>query len=130
VKLEATVKQIQTLVRLAEFDKEAGKLTPDAYHRGHEALQRGLPRVLLDRYQWLVDAGRAPAVVAIEQGVCSGCHIRLHTMLEQQAGRSLAVFTCPHCRRMLYAAELVPADSPADHEKSRRTAPVSAGRRP
>jgi predicted nucleic acid-binding Zn-ribbon protein len=97
VKVEATVKQIQTLVRLAELDEGGDKLTPEAYRRGHEALQRGLSRLLLERYHWLTDVGRTPAVVPIERGVCSGCHVRLHTMLEQQAGRSLALYTCPSC---------------------------------
>jgi predicted nucleic acid-binding Zn-ribbon protein len=130
VKIEATAKQIRSLLQLAEFNEGADRLTPEAYRRGQEALQRGLPRQLLERYQWLIDTGRKPAVVAIEHGVCSGCHIRLHTMLDQQAGRAVAVYTCPHCRRMMYAAEFVPANSRAGVEKPRHPAPPSAARRP
>ena len=130
MKIEATVKQIRSLLELAELNEGADRLTAEAYRRGQEALQRGVPRHLLERYHSLIDAGRTPAVVAIEQGVCSGCHVRLPTMLEHQAGRSLALYTCPHCRRMLYAAELVRDDSHADDGKSRRAAPASAARRP
>jgi predicted nucleic acid-binding Zn-ribbon protein len=90
VKIEVTVKQIRALVQLADRDDE-----------------RGLPRLLLERYHSLVNAGRTPAVVAIDRGTCSGCHIRLPTMLEHQAARSLALYACPHCRRLLYAPELV-----------------------
>lgn len=130
MKIEATAKQIRSLLQLAEFNEDADRLTPEAYRRGHEALQRGLPRELLERYQWLIDTGRKPAVVAIEHGVCSGCHIRLHTMLDQQAGRSVAVYTCPHCRRMMYAAEFVRANARTEVERPRHPAPPSAARRP
>ena len=130
MKIEATAKQIRSLLQLAEFNEDADRPSPEAYRRGQEALQRGLPRQLLERYRWLIDAGRKPAVVAIEQGVCSGCHIRLHTMLDQQAGRSLAVYTCPHCRRMMYAPELIRANSRAEVLEPRHPAPPSAVRRP
>lgn len=82
VKIEATIKQIRTLLQLAELDEGADELTPEAYRQGQEALQRGLSRLLLERYHWLIDAGRTPPVVAIERGVCSGCHVRLQVASE------------------------------------------------
>lgn len=130
MKIEATVKQIRALLELAELNEGADKLTVEAYRRGHEAVQRGVPRLLLERYHSLINAGRTPAVVAIERGACSGCHVRLPTMLGHQAGRLLALYTCPRCRRMLYASQLVREDSHADDGKSGRAAPASAGRRP
>jgi hypothetical protein len=130
MKIEATVKQIRALLDLAELNEGADRLTVEAYRRGHEALQRGVPRLLLERYHSLINAGRTPAVVAIERGACSGCHVRLPTMLEHQARRSLALFTCPHCRRMVHASQLVREDCHADHGKSRRDAVAFAVRRP
>jgi len=130
LKIEATVKQIRALLQLAELNEGVDKLSLEAYHRGREAVQRGLPRLLLERYQSLVAAGRTPAVAAIERGACSGCHVRLPTMLEHQAGRSLAVYTCPHCRRMVYARELIREGSHLEEAKSSaRAAPASVGRR-
>lgn len=130
MKIEATVKQIRTLLELAELNEGADRLTVEAYRRGHEALQRGVPRLLLERYHSLISAGRTPALVTIERGACTGCHVRLPTMLEHQAGRLLALYTCPHCRRMLYAPRLLRDDCHADDGKSRRAAPVACGRRP
>jgi predicted nucleic acid-binding Zn-ribbon protein len=122
VKFEASVKQIRGLLQLAELNQEADKLTLEACRRGHEAVQRGLPRIVLERYHALINAGRTPAVVAIEQGTCLGCHVRLPTMLEHRARRSPGLYTCPHCRRMLYASELLRAEPHADNGKGRRAA--------
>ena len=130
MKIDATVKQIRALLELADLNEGADRLTVEAYRRGHEAVQRGVPRLLLERYHSLINAGRTPAVVAIERGACSGCHVRLPTMFEHQARRLLALYTCPHCRRMLYASQLVREDCHADDGKSRRDAPASAGRLP
>jgi hypothetical protein len=113
MKMEATAKQIRALLGLAKLNAGADEPALDAHGRPHEALQRRIPRLLLERYHSLLEAGRSPAVVAIERGTCSGCHVRLPTMLEYQAGRSLALYTCPHCRRMLYAQDLLRENSHA-----------------
>lgn len=128
--IEATAKEICALLELAEVDQSADQPASEAHRQGREAAARRVPRRLLDRYQLLLEVGRIPVVVAIERGACSGCHLRLPTMVEQMARRSPAVHNCPHCRRMLYAPELVHEDSRADEGKtSRRAAPASAARR-
>jgi uncharacterized protein len=113
VKIDATVKQIRALLRLAELDQGEHAAGAEADDRSQEAAPRGVPRGLLERYQSLVDAGRIPAVVAIEGGACSGCHVRLPTMIEYQARHSPALYVCPSCRRMLYSPEGVREDSHA-----------------
>jgi len=130
VKIEVTAKQIRILLRLVERNGGADEVALVGSRGGHEAGQRGLPRPVLDRYLSLMDAGRHPPVVAIERGACSGCHVRLPTMLQHQAGRAPALYTCPQCRRMLYAPDVLREELPPAEEKpSRPDAPASAGRR-
>ena len=130
MKIQATAKEIRALLELAEVDQSADQLASGARRERREATARRVPRRLLDRYQLLLEVGRTPVVVAIERGACSGCHVRLPTMVEYKARRSPAVHTCPHCQRMLYAPELVREDSHADDGKpSRRAAAASAARR-
>jgi len=130
VTIEATVKEIRALLELAELDKSADQPASQVPRQDRETAARPVPRRLLDRYQLLLEVGRRPVVVAIVRGCCSGCHLRLPTMVEQMARGAPAVHTCPHCRRMLYAPELVHEDSRADEGKpSRRPAPASAARR-
>lgn len=128
MKIDATTDQIRALLRLAERDGH-GRET-DVSWRGREAALRGMPRALLERYESLVDAGRAPALVAIEAGTCRGCHVRLPTMLESSARRGPAIHSCPHCGRMLYAPQFVSEPTPADEGLApRRTAAAAATRR-
>jgi hypothetical protein len=118
VKIEATADEIRALLRLAELSEGAGR----------EAAQRRVPRLLLERCRALVQAGRSPALVAVERGTCSGCHVRLPTMVEYKVVHSLGLYTCPHCRRMIYAPELLAAPA-AEAKSSRRADPVPAGGR-
>jgi predicted nucleic acid-binding Zn-ribbon protein len=122
--IEATTLQIASLLRLAELDAQATDLSSEAFRARREASLRRVASPLLDRYQALLDVGRAPVVAAIERGSCSGCHVRLPTMMESQARRSPAIHTCPHCRRMLYAPELLAqAGSPRERKPAKKEAP-------
>lgn len=107
MRIDATVQEIRALLQIAELDGQAEQLAPETYRTRREASRRRVARALLDRYQALLEAGRYPVVVAIERGNCSGCHVRLPTIVEYQARRSPAIHTCPHCRRMVYASELL-----------------------
>lgn len=126
MKIEATVKEIRALLDLADLDGDPSASGTRLGDR--EAVARRVPRRLLDRYLLLLEVGRTPPFVPIERGVCPGCHVRLPTMLEYKARLSPAVHACPHCRRMLYAPELVREAARPDDGK-RRAAPAASGRR-
>jgi len=130
MRIDATVQEIRALLQIAELDGQAEKLAPETYRSRREASRRRVARALLDRYQSLLEAGRYPVVVAIERGNCSGCHVRLPTLVEYQARRSPAIHTCPHCRRMVYASELLSKESDTSasekREPARRATPASA----
>ena len=130
MKIEATAKEIRALLELAEMDRSAGPFVSEAGRRSRQAMASNLPQRILDRYQLLLQAGRTPVVVAIDRGSCTGCHLRLPTMVESMARRSPAFHTCPHCRRMLYAPELVIAAPAADEKEPGRATAASAARRP
>jgi predicted nucleic acid-binding Zn-ribbon protein len=124
--IEVTEDQINALLRLAESAPEA---LGDSGHdgRGH-ALLRRLPQPLIERCRALFQAGRRPAVVMISRGICTGCHVRLPTMLEQKAAHALALFTGPHCRRLLYNGALL-GSAAAVARPSRRTAAARGAER-
>jgi predicted nucleic acid-binding Zn-ribbon protein len=107
MKFEATVQGIRALVQLAEFDAEAPELPVETYKSQRGVIWRRVASGLRERYQSLLEAGRSPVIVAIERGGCSGCHLRLPTMLESRARLSPVVHTCPNCGRLLYAPELL-----------------------
>jgi uncharacterized protein len=127
VKIEASTDDVRALLRLAELSERDGEASVAESDRRRENAQRRVPRALLERYHALVQAGRSPAVVAVERGTCSGCHVRLPTMVEYKVAHSLGPHTCPHCRRMIYAPGLLAA--PADGARSSRADAVTAGGR-
>jgi predicted nucleic acid-binding Zn-ribbon protein len=134
MRIETTVREIRALLQLAELDAQAQELSPETYQSRRETCRKRVGRTLLERYQALLDGGRSPAIAAIERASCSGCHLRLPTMVESQARRSPAVHTCPHCRRMVYAPELLTAEDSGEAGSQKkgaphRTAHASAGER-
>ena len=56
---------------------------------------------LLERYQRLRNGRWVPAVVAIEHGICAGCHLRVPPSFAAEVRTLVAVHTCPHCARMV-----------------------------
>jgi predicted nucleic acid-binding Zn-ribbon protein len=128
MRIEATVREIRALLQLAELDAHAQELPPETHQRRREESRRGVARALLERYQTLLEAGRCPVITAIERGTCSGCHLRLPTMVESQARRSPAVHTCPHCRRMVYAPELLTAEDSREAGFQKKAATPRAAR--
>ena len=105
--IEATAQDIDALLQLAELDARPAQLTPDAQAARREPLRRRLPGPVLERYETLLEVGRTPPVTPITDGSCSGCHVRLPTMVESKARRIVALYNCPHCHRMLYVPELL-----------------------
>ncbi len=130
MRIDATVGEIRILLQLAELDAHSQELPLETYHSQREASRRRVAGGLLERYQTLLDAGRCPVLAAIERASCSGCHLRLPTMLEAQARRSPAVHICPHCRRMLYAPELLAGEDSRQARSQDKAATGPAVRAP
>ena len=107
MKIEATREDILTLLELTEIDARAEPVAAPAQARARDAAERRLPGDLLTRYRWLRAVGRYPTMVAVEQETCSGCHVRLATMIVDGLKRSIGIYACPRCRRMLYAPALL-----------------------
>jgi predicted nucleic acid-binding Zn-ribbon protein len=120
MEIEATREDIRTLLNLAELDRSPAAVVPEAQARAREAAERRVPDDLLTRYRWLAATGRFPVLVAVEQETCSGCHVRLATMIAYRLKRTVGIYTCPRCRRMLYAPELL-SERPAEGEVKRKT---------
>jgi predicted nucleic acid-binding Zn-ribbon protein len=104
-----TASEIAALVRLAELD--AALLAGDGGRREGEydevaderrGLGAKLSPEILEAYDRAMRGGRHPAVVSLVASVCSGCHVRLHSTLEQKIRRRRGVAPCPHCLRLVY----------------------------
>jgi predicted nucleic acid-binding Zn-ribbon protein len=104
--------EIAALVRLAELDEalldrqdERRRPVYDEVADERHALGARLPPDILEAYERAMRGGRRPAVVRLVASVCSGCHVRLHSTLEQKIRRRSGVAPCPHCLRLVYDPE-------------------------
>ena len=60
---------------------------------------------LLDRFERLFESKGDAAVVAIEHGVCTGCHMKVTTATASQVRAGKELVSCENCGRILYDAE-------------------------
>jgi predicted nucleic acid-binding Zn-ribbon protein len=116
---EKAAGELAALVQLAELDaglldRENERRTPvdDVVVRERHRLGARLSPEIRVAYDHALRAGRRPAVARLAGNVCSGCHVRLHSTLEQKIRRRRGVGSCPHGLRLVYdPAWLHPADS-------------------
>ncbi len=99
--------EIAALVRLADLDaalldRQRRKVVHDEVADERRTLGARLSPDILEAYERAMRGGRHPAVVSLVASVCSGCHVRLHSTLEQKIRRRRGVAPCPHCLRLVY----------------------------
>ncbi len=70
-----------------------------------ETLASGIDEQIVERYQRLFGSKGDAAVVAVEHGVCTGCHMKVTTQTAVRAKSGSEIVSCEQCGRILYAAE-------------------------
>ena len=56
---------------------------------------------LYEQYQKMAAQHGGRAVAQLQDGVCSGCHLKVQPQLISEIRLQTQLFTCPHCRLML-----------------------------
>jgi len=87
--------------KLEELAAEAAKIEAE---RGVVAGQ--IEASALKRYEHALRS-RAPAIVKVQSGVCTGCNVKLPPQLANELARFESIETCPQCHRLLYHSSLV-----------------------
>ena len=86
--LEEKSKTLET--RLQELSKERGDLAGK------------VDEDLLNRFERLFASKGDAAIVAVEHGVCTGCHMKLTTATVKDAEAGKEIVSCEQCGRILY----------------------------
>ena len=66
------------------------------------AATTGIEDDLLDRYNRLFKSKGGIALVTVEHGVCSGCHMQVNTQTYLEVRAEKEIIGCPQCGRILY----------------------------
>jgi uncharacterized protein len=78
--------------RLQELTKESAELATK------------IDEDLLDRFNRLFESKGDAAVVAVEHGICTGCHMKVTTATAMQVRAGKEIVSCEQCGRILYDA--------------------------
>jgi predicted nucleic acid-binding Zn-ribbon protein len=69
---------------------------------GRPPLTEGVDEDLLDRYNRLFKSKGGIALVTVEHGVCTGCHMQVNTQTILEVRAEKEIIGCPQCGRILY----------------------------
>jgi uncharacterized protein len=67
-----------------------------------EALAEQIDTDLLDQFERLFNSKGDAAVVAVEHGVCTGCHMKVTTATASRVKAGKEIVSCENCGRILY----------------------------
>jgi hypothetical protein len=67
-----------------------------------QALAAGIDADLLDQFERLFNSKGDAAVVAVEHGVCTGCHMKVTTATAAGVKAGKEIMSCENCGRILY----------------------------
>jgi hypothetical protein len=89
--LEEKSKTLQT--QLEQFKSERAQLA------------QNIEEDVVERYERLFASKGDAAIVAVEHGVCTGCHMKVTTATVVQVKSGNEIVSCEQCGRILYWAE-------------------------
>ena len=79
------------------LETQQGELTSE-----REALASKIDADLLDQFERLFNSKGDAAIVAVEHGVCTGCHMKVTTATASQVKAGKEIVSCENCGRILY----------------------------
>ena len=71
-----------------------------------ESLASKIDADLLDQFERMFNSKGDAAIVAVEHGVCTGCHMKVTTATAARVKAGKEIVTCEQCGRILYLAAL------------------------
>jgi predicted nucleic acid-binding Zn-ribbon protein len=71
-----------------------------------EALASKIDADLLDQFERLFNSKGDAAIVAVEHGVCTGCHMKVTTATASRVKAGREIVNCEQCGRILYLGAL------------------------
>ena len=75
------------------------------FEREREALAAKIDADLLDQFERLFNSKGDAAIVAVEHGVCTGCHMKVTTATASQVKAGREIVNCEQCGRILYMGQ-------------------------
>ncbi len=90
--------------QLTDLDAKSKALDSQQHEleKEREALAAEIDADLLDQFERLFNSKGDAAVVAVEHGVCTGCHMKVTTATASRVKAGKEIVSCENCGRILY----------------------------
>jgi len=96
---------LQELVEQTHYiqqEQETLRRTMLAVHERRQQTVAALDAKLYEQYQKVAAQHGGRVVAQLQEGVCSGCHLKVPPQMISEIRLQTQLFTCPHCRLMLF----------------------------
>ncbi len=119
LKAELEVKREGLQERIQKAQAKLSTLEVERSSTGSE-----VPQPVFQRYEFIRRRLEHPVIVAVKEGVCSGCHISIppQSFIELQRGQQ--ILSCPNCQRLIYWCEHFVNPDEVQHVHEEAAAPV------
>jgi uncharacterized protein len=84
-------------IKSKALEKQQAELTSE-----REALASKIDADVLDQFERLFNSKGDAAIVAVEHGVCTGCHMKVTTATAARVKAGKEIVSCEQCGRILY----------------------------
>jgi predicted nucleic acid-binding Zn-ribbon protein len=65
-------------------------------------LRKKIPDDLLTKYEKIKNRNNGVGVISVWKEVCNGCHMNIPPQLYNELQKSMELFSCPNCNRIIY----------------------------
>ncbi len=92
--------------QMSDLDEKGATLKArlDELATERETLVAGIDEDVAERYERLFASKGDAAIVAVEHGVCTGCHMKVTTQTAVRARSENEIVSCEQCGRILFSA--------------------------
>ena len=70
--------------------------------RKREAAAGAIPHPVFVRYEFIRKRLEHPVIVAVKEGICTGCHIAVPPQSYIELQRGQQILSCPNCQRLIF----------------------------
>ncbi len=101
--------------RMSVFTKQC-----EEFQKKREKAYKGIPKPILQRYEFIRSRIEHPVIVPVDNAVCRGCNIVVPPQVFIDLQKGQQIIACPNCQRLTFWAESHPEKAVALLNKERK----------
>jgi predicted nucleic acid-binding Zn-ribbon protein len=98
---QAALQELAVQTRHIDQEQEALRRAIVAVQEQRQQTVAAMDAKLYEQYQKVAAQHGGRVIAQLQEGVCSGCHLKLPPQLVSEIRLQTQLFTCPHCRLIL-----------------------------